>query len=53
MTEWVSSNCIIFADDTKLYNVTANCVQLQDDIVVLKYNGLKCGICILMQINAK
>ena len=29
---WVSSNCRIFTDDTKLYNVTANCVQLQDDI---------------------
>ena len=32
LPEWVSSNCTILADDTKLYNVTANCVQLQDDI---------------------
>ena len=65
LPKWVSSNCTIFADDTKLYNVTANCVQLQDDIdelqtvsnyrmtLMIYKNGLKCGICILMQTNAK
>ena len=32
LPDWVKSNCKIFADDIKLYNESAKCIQLQNDI---------------------
>ena len=52
LPEWVSSNCTIFADDTKLYNVTATVSNYKMTLMICR-NGLKCGICTLMQTNVK
>ena len=52
LPEWVSSNCTIFADDTKLYNVTANCVQLQDDIDDLQKWSEMWNLCKVMHVGS-
>ena len=36
LPDWVKSTYTIFADDTKLYNESAKCLQLQNDINELK-----------------